>query len=78
MYGFAFLGILGFGGYGGLLRMTRRRRVHLSTEQPYRARPKAGEVDPGGALKLGPSGAYFEEISGVLLGPASAALGPAP
>ena len=51
------------------------RRVYLSTEQPYGARPKAGEVDPGGALKLGLSGAHFNEISGVLLGPASAVLG---
>ena len=57
---------------------TRLRKVRLSTEQPCRARPKAGEVDPGGDLKLGPPGAHFKQISGVRLGRASAALGPAP
>ena len=38
---------------------------------------KAGEVDPEGILKLRPSGADPKEVSGDLLGPASAALGPA-
>ena len=34
-------------------------------------------MDPEGALKLEPSGAHFKELSWALLGPASAALGPA-
>ncbi len=50
---------------------------HLVNGRPYRAGPKAGEVNPEGTLKLGPSGADSKEISGGLLGPASAALGPA-
>ena len=43
----------------------KSRREHLSTGQPYRAGPKAGETAPEDALKLRYSG------------PASAALGPA-
>lgn len=38
------------------------------------AGPKAGEVDPEGALKLGPFGADSKEVLGGLLGPAPAAL----
>ena len=53
------------------------RRIHLSSVQPYRAGPKAGELDPEGALKLEPSGAHSKDLSGGLLGPASPALGPA-
>ena len=57
------------------------RRVHLSSGQPYRAGPKAGETPPKDALKLRRSGTTPGIIPrgslGALLGPASAALGPA-
>ena len=67
-----------YGGFLGGFRLLRldTRRVHISTGRPYRAGLKAGGVDPQGALNLGLSGVQSKEISGSLLGPASAALAP--
>ena len=53
------------------------RRVHLSTGQPHKAGPKAGEIAPEDAVKLRRSGTIPRGSLGDLLGPASAALGPA-
>ena len=61
-----------------------RRRVHLSTVQPHRARPKAGEAGSGNTLQSGRSGDNSRcpgdqvwRLLGGCLGPTSSALGPA-